>query len=78
MYAQVSISLSLSGAMPISVNKLHLFELSGGVIINSLKNIVKEEGYRGMYRGLSPTIIALLPNWAVSTTFYPAELCFFK
>lgn len=56
--------------MPISVNKLHLFELSGGVIITSLKNIVKNEGLRGMYRGLSPTIIALLPNWAVSTTFF--------
>jgi solute carrier family 25 folate transporter 32 len=42
----------------------------GGVIITSLKNIIKEEGYRGMYRGLSPTIIALLPNWAVYFSVY--------
>jgi solute carrier family 25 folate transporter 32 len=44
--------------------------ISGGVIITSLKNIIKEEGYRGMYRGLSPTIIALLPNWAVYFSVY--------
>ncbi|EFH69687.1 mitochondrial substrate carrier family protein [Arabidopsis lyrata subsp. lyrata] len=42
----------------------------GGVIITSLKNIVQKEGYRGMYRGLSPTIIALLPNWAVYFSVY--------
>ena len=43
-----------------------LINLSGSVIITSLGNILKKEGVRGMYRGLSPTIIALLPNWAVS------------
>ncbi|VVA91050.1 unnamed protein product [Arabis nemorensis] len=37
----------------------------GSVIIRSLQDIVKKEGLRGMYRGLSPTIIALLPNWAL-------------
>lgn len=51
-------------------------ELSGSVIITSLQSIVKNEGFRGMYRGLSPTIIALLPNWAVSTPFLSAESCF--
>ncbi|CAH2033946.1 unnamed protein product [Thlaspi arvense] len=42
----------------------------GSVIITSLQNIVKNEGFRGMYRGLSPTIIALLPNWAVYFSVY--------
>lgn len=40
--------------------------LLGSIIITSLQNIVRNEGFRGMYRGLSPTIVALLPNWAVS------------
>ncbi|KAL1199037.1 Nicotinamide adenine dinucleotide transporter 2 [Cardamine amara subsp. amara] len=42
----------------------------GTVIIRSLHNIVKNEGVKGMFRGLSPTIIALLPNWAVYFSVY--------
>ncbi|RID46413.1 hypothetical protein BRARA_I03076 [Brassica rapa] len=44
--------------------------LIGSVIITSLQGIVKKDGFRGMYRGLSPTIIALLPNWAVYFSVY--------
>ena len=39
---------------------------AGNVIITSFQDIIKKEGIRGMYRGLSPTILALLPTWAVS------------
>lgn len=38
---------------------------AGSVIITSFQDIIKKEGIRGMYRGLSPTILALLPTWAV-------------
>nr|XP_018675765.1 PREDICTED: nicotinamide adenine dinucleotide transporter 1, chloroplastic isoform X4 [Musa acuminata subsp. malaccensis] len=42
----------------------------GSIIIRSLEQIVKREGVLGMYRGLSPTVLALLPNWAVYFTVY--------
>lgn len=47
---------------------------SGSIVVTSLKNIIRNEGFKGLYRGLSPTIIALLPNWTVSITFL---VCFY-
>ncbi|CAI0451283.1 unnamed protein product [Linum tenue] len=42
----------------------------GSAIVTILQSIVKTEGVRGLYRGLSPTILAILPNWAVYFTVY--------
>ncbi|CAA0825482.1 Importin subunit alpha-1 [Striga hermonthica] len=44
--------------------------IRGRVILGSLESIFQKEGLRGMYRGLSPTVLALLPNWAVYFTIY--------
>ncbi|KAH9306338.1 hypothetical protein KI387_010742, partial [Taxus chinensis] len=45
-------------------------DIRGGLIVSSLKKVFHDEGFRGMYRGLSPTVLALLPNWAVYFTVY--------
>ncbi|PWA49971.1 NAD+ transporter 2 [Artemisia annua] len=42
----------------------------GGVIVSSLQNIIQKEGFKGLYRGLSPTLAALLPTWAVYFAVY--------
>lgn len=44
-----------------------VFFSAGRVIVGSLEQIFQKEGLRGMYRGLAPTVLALLPNWAVSS-----------
>ncbi|KAG6412951.1 hypothetical protein SASPL_125646 [Salvia splendens] len=46
---------------------------NGSVIIVSLQDIVRKEGLRGLYRGLTPTLTALLPNWAVSVSLSPSH-----
>lgn len=45
-------------------------KIKGSIIVGSLEQICQKEGLRGMYRGLSPTVLALLPNWAVYFTIY--------
>ncbi|XP_044491483.1 nicotinamide adenine dinucleotide transporter 1, chloroplastic-like isoform X1 [Mangifera indica] len=50
--------------------KLGNENIKGSLIVGSLQQIFRKEGLRGMYRGLSPTVLALLPNWAVYFTIY--------
>ncbi|KAL0459728.1 UNVERIFIED_CONTAM: Nicotinamide adenine dinucleotide transporter 1, chloroplastic [Sesamum latifolium] len=38
-------------------------KIKGSVIVGSLEQIFQKEGLRGMYRGLAPTVLAMLPNW---------------
>ncbi|KAJ9660437.1 hypothetical protein H2198_002555 [Neophaeococcomyces mojaviensis] len=39
-------------------------------VIGSARTIFKEEGIRGLYRGLGPMLLGYLPTWAVYLTIY--------
>lgn len=38
--------------------------------VGTLSRIWQEEGIRGLYRGLGPTILGYLPTWAIYFTAY--------
>ncbi|KAL6564157.1 Nicotinamide adenine dinucleotide transporter 1, chloroplastic [Orobanche minor] len=59
-----------------SMTTMLVYNCAGSVIAGSLEQIFQKEGLRGMYRGLAPTALALLPNWAVYFTIYD-QLKFF-
>ena len=40
--------------------------------------IWKEEGFRGMYRGLGPMLLGYVPTWAVYLTVYNQSQAFFR
>lgn len=39
-------------------------------IVGTLSRIWKEEGIRGLYRGLTPTVVGYIPTWAIYFTAY--------
>ncbi|EKM49526.1 uncharacterized protein PHACADRAFT_214085 [Phanerochaete carnosa HHB-10118-sp] len=39
-------------------------------IVGLVKNIIKHDGIRGLYRGLGPTILGYLPTWAIYFAVY--------
>jgi hypothetical protein len=65
-------ALTATLVCPLDVLKTRLQVQRGapaGIGVN-LGRIVADEGVRGLYRGLTPTLAALLPNWAVYFSLY--------
>ncbi|KAG2482338.1 hypothetical protein HYH03_018726 [Edaphochlamys debaryana] len=50
--------------------RLQVSRASSTSIAGGIKAIVAREGVGGMYKGLGPTLLALLPNWAVYFVVY--------
>src|ERR1700683_5342896 len=38
--------------------------------LDTMKSIWKQNGYRGLYRGLGPTILGYLPSWGIYFVVY--------
>ncbi|KIY44767.1 mitochondrial NAD transporter [Fistulina hepatica ATCC 64428] len=41
-------------------------------IVDTVRSIIKHDGFRGLYRGLGPTILGYLPTWAIYFAVYDA------
>ena len=39
-------------------------------ILGSLRRVFREEGYRGLFRGLPPTLLGYVPSWAIYFNCY--------
>ncbi|CAH1431340.1 unnamed protein product [Lactuca virosa] len=71
-----AIAATLMSPLDVIKTRLQVYGLpdvprnKGSVIVTSFQNIIRNEGLRGLYRGLSPTLAALLPNWAVYFAVY--------
>jgi solute carrier family 25 folate transporter 32 len=61
--------------------KRHLAQPAGAIVYNGMfgtANVIwKEEGLRGLYRGLGPIILGYLPTWAVWFTVYGKSKAYF-
>ena len=47
-------------------------------VTGTAATIWKEEGIRGMYRGLEPMLLGYVPTWAVYLTVYNKTQAFFR
>ncbi|GLI63697.1 hypothetical protein VaNZ11_006746 [Volvox africanus] len=50
--------------------RLQVTKASSTTITDGIRTIIAHEGVSGMYKGLGPTLLALLPNWAVYFVVY--------
>ncbi|KAF9465712.1 mitochondrial NAD transporter, partial [Collybia nuda] len=46
-------------------------------ILDTVKTILRDNGFRGLYRGLGPTILGYLPTWAIYFAVYDGIKTFF-
>jgi hypothetical protein len=45
--------------------------------LDTVKTILRDNGFRGLYRGLGPTILGYLPTWAIYFAVYDGIKTFF-
>ena len=67
---------------PLDVVKMRLQNQEGASgpyrgTLGTLRTILREEGFRGWYRGLFPTVIGYLPTWSIYFTCYHQAKGFF-
>ncbi|KAL8695318.1 MAG: hypothetical protein Q9218_000217 [Villophora microphyllina] len=70
--------LQAQGGFQIPKNSINLSTAAYRGVYGTAATIWKEEGVRGMYRGLGPMLLGYVPTWAVYLTVYNKTQAYFR
>ncbi|KAI4201880.1 MAG: hypothetical protein LQ350_002927 [Teloschistes chrysophthalmus] len=70
--------LQAQGGFQIHKNSVNLSTAAYRGVYGTAATIWKEEGVRGMYRGLGPMLLGYVPTWAVYLTIYNKTQAYFR
>ena len=74
----IKTKLQAQGGFKISQDGVKLGTATYRGVIGTAGTIWREEGVRGMYRGLGPMLLGYVPTWAVYLTIYNKAQAYFR
>lgn len=74
----IKTKLQAQGGFQIHKNSVNLSTAAYRGVYGTAATIWKEEGVRGMYRGLGPMLLGYVPTWAVYLTIYNKTQAYFR
>ena len=74
----IKTKLQAQGGFRASKNGVEITTAAYRGVTGTAATIWKEEGLRGMYRGLGPMLLGYVPTWAVYLTVYNKTQAFFR
>ena len=74
----IKTKLQAQGGFRLSEDGIKVTTAAYRGVAGSASTIWKEEGVRGMYRGLGPMLLGYIPTWAVYLTVYNKTQIFFR
>ena len=74
----IKTKLQAQGGFRASTNGVKITTAAYRGVQGTAATIWKEEGLRGMYRGLGPMLLGYVPTWAVYLTVYNKAQAFFR
>lgn len=74
----IKTKLQAQGGFKTPTDRLQAASAAYRGVSGTAATIWKEEGLRGMYRGLGPMLLGYIPTWAVYLTVYKKSQSFFR
>lgn len=74
----IKTKLQAQGGFKIQKDAVKLSTAAYRGVLGTAETIWREEGVRGMYRGLGPMLLGYVPTWAVYLTVYNKAQAYFR